>query len=432
MSSSLGYECKDGVTAKLYAGDLVYSCDVLDSLKHNMSISTFELVVPASASFQDASKTIDRVADILKARCNIKRFKVQLTDWTAKIYLLATLAHGHAGENLEDVWITGGDREAVSMGEAYMLQKYLERNRTLSRLAIGLRSDPGSLQLLSNLSDCSSVVHLHLEVWPCGRVQELGALIGKCSFVASLCIHLCLGQTLDDVGAFFIGVAKMPRLTWLEIILDDNISPLIVDAIGSLVVQRGTLEHFSICLSSTPNARCCLQNWVGLGVALRSVKGVILELRSENAFHAVLPHLQSCESLELPCRSNSLARFGLTGSILSRLPKLRVIDYGGHPHGNEDAFLDMIKASDSITNVRFVTFERGTTASNLAKIRSFGNINRVFGTGLVGFNPTDLWTRILSKIDDDSARATLLYRLLLEKPELVMQRAIRFSRNTRE
>lgn len=79
-------------------------------------------------------------------------------------------------------------------------------------------------------------------------------------------------------------------------------------------------------------------------------------------------------------------------------------------------------ASDSITNARIIGGI--TTAMRmLNKVNSFCIINRVFGgTSLVGFDPkTDLWTRILSKIGfirDSDARATFLYRLLLEKARI--------------
>lgn len=79
--------------------------------------------------------------------------------------------------------------------------------------------------------------------------------------------------------------------------------------------------------------------------------------------------------------------------------------------------LESIQLSESITTV-YVT---GAKSSAFAKkADSFCTLNKVFGTKLVGFGPTVLWTRVLSKIQDDSAKATFLYRLLQEKPELIV------------
>lgn len=115
--------------------------------------------------------------------------------------------------------------------------------------------------------------------------------------------------------------------------------------------------------------------------------------------------------------------------LISRLPNLRdvVVSWGGGAVTNTSYSDSMLRddivnmASDSITNARIIGGI--TTAMRmLNKVNSFCIINRVFGgTSLVGFDPkTDLWTRILSKISNEEARATQLYRLLREKPDVVI------------
>lgn len=165
------------------------------------------------------------------------------------------------------------------------------------------------------------------------------------------------------------------------------------------------------------------ESWLRLGSALRSVQSVSLAVPSRDTLLAVLPHLQSCQSLSL-LRLNNLDRFQPVGSAVSRLPNLRDLflfyydfDFGVRTTkcGQYDV-LNMITSSNSIENVQF----RGTLPSAFqGRIDSFCILNRVFGTTLVGFEPTDLWTRVLSKIGDCSARSILLYRLLCEKPELI-------------
>lgn len=54
------------------------------------------------------------------------------------------------------------------------------------------------------------------------------------------------------------------------------------------------------------------------------------------------------------------------------------------------------------------------------QVNAFCILNRVLASDLVGYGPTELWIRIFSKIRNASARATFLFRLLREKPELIV------------
>ena len=86
-----------------------------------------------------------------------------------------------------------------------------------------------------------------------------------------------------------------------------------------------------------------------------------------------------------------------------------------------DGFLEMVKTSRTITKA---TLKGGPSSREVQSfgdgVTSFCILNRVFGTNLIGFEPTELWMRVLTKIRDDSARATFLFRLLREKPALLL------------
>ena len=84
-----------------------------------------------------------------------------------------------------------------------------------------------------------------------------------------------------------------------------------------------------------------------------------------------------------------------------------------------DPFLEMVKTSRSITKAT-LNDNVGEVEPFQDEVNSFCVLNRVFGTNLIGFEPTELWTRVYTKIRDDSARATFLFRLLREKPELLI------------
>lgn len=186
------------------------------------------------------------------------------------------------------------------------------------------------------------------------------------------------------------------------------------DSIRYLVIQGGCLEHFALCtLSTSSYGDLC---WSNLGLALRSVRTV--SLCPGDAGLDALPHLESCESLTLAIFGGSFRRIG---SIPSCLPNLRtvVVDATIRATDGESfqqAFLDMIKSSNSITKAGL----KGTfkNSSFQDRVDSFCIVNKVLGTNLLGFSPSELWTRILSKMCDDSARTDFLYRLLREKPEL--------------
>lgn len=112
--------------------------------------------------------------------------------------------------------------------------------------------------------------------------------------------------------------------------------------------------------------------------------------------------------------------------MLSRLPNLKTLSIVGRhvvfntdPEFNMDDFLDIIKLNNSVTKAVF-NLKSWTRPRFQDEVDSFCILNKVFGTNLMRFGPTDLWTLILSKVMDDSALENLLFRLLREKPELVV------------
>lgn len=149
------------------------------------------------------------------------------------------------------------------------------------------------------------------------------------------------------------------------------------------------------------------------------------------ALSMVLSKLQYCEVLELSL-SSPLESFISVGSNLSALPNLRglvlgnISNIGGR---NQTAILDMIKSSNSIGKAHVQNSTMPSTFQD--QLGSFCILNRVFGTNLIGSGPTDAWTRVISKIRDASAKATLLYRLLGEKPELIVGITVSHQTRTR-
>lgn len=154
----------------------------------------------------------------------------------------------------------------------------------------------------------------------------------------------------------------------------------------------------------------CSENWLSLGVALRYVKNVSLDTLDFTIMALTLQQLQSCESLVLPVTDG----FELIELIVSRLPKLRTITIYpryGHREAFERLCLDMVKSRDSITNI-VIEIPDVMAVQNHSlqgevdlfirdEVIPFCLLNRVFRTDLICFGPTDLWTRILSKIDDE-------------------------------
>lgn len=129
---------------------------------------------------------------------------------------------------------------------------------------------------------------------------------------------------------------------------------------------------------------------------------------SNEALPKVLPQLHSCECLKLRLLTVSADSF--LGSTISSLPNLKsaFIASDEDPESIHDAFLDLVKSSHSITKV--VLKLAAANPSFLDNVDSLCLINQAFGTALVGLEPSELWTRILYKTRDGSARANFLYR----------------------
>lgn len=89
--------------------------------------------------------------------------------------------------------------------------------------------------------------------------------------------------------------------------------------------------------------------------------------------------------------------------------------FGALPDGFNDDFLNMIMASNSITTV----VVRESARSLQVEVIAFCLLNAEFSSAR-SIGSSELWARILTKIQDGQARATFLYRLLRETPDWIV------------
>lgn len=268
--------------------------------------------------------------------------------------------------------------------------------------------------------------------WRDENLAELGERLAQCSSIASLGVDLYRNappfdeETRAVVKRFFEeGIANMRSLTHVDLSFGRGIViPLwLLDAVITFAHNRGrTLDHFAIDINHHPrrSRKNYEERWRALGFALETVKSLALSHVGQAALSMVLPQLKSCESLHL----SGYANVKLLGPILLRFPTLRTFIlltwYGNEPE-LFDSFLDVIKASNSITKAVLEAKRRVQEPPNFrVEVESYCLLNKVFGTTLIGYDPTDLWAGIVTKVPSDSARTNLLYRLLREKPELVI------------
>lgn len=427
MGDRYTYEYPDGTTGVLLPSN---RADLIANMKRDDTISGITIDF---SSTQPLRAFIDDVADLLKSNCKIKRVDARFffDDRRNELFFQA-LSTGQVGDNLESLTVTmiPGNvlRDDVEIG---LLESYLRRNQNLTHFDIPLHPGPAALRLISTLGSGSKVTRLGLSVSPdrwAGELRELGSRIGKCSSLASLELSVLSNISEAQSGFFWEGIAKMRRLSQLEICMLNRPrgahSPLVIDDIGQLVAQRGrSLEHFAFYCNDT--TLHCKEIFGALGSSLCSVKSVCLLIDTRESLHMMLPRLQSCESLEL--RGNfRRTSFGSTGSIVSCLPKLKTITIsrGGFTdvEGIKEDLLEMVKSSNSITKVVLIPDWWEAQLGIRGELECFCLLNKVFKTNLICFDPTDLWARVLSKIPGEQARATLLYHLLREKPELIVGR----------
>lgn len=284
-------------------------------------------------------------------------------------------------------------------------------------MAIKFQKGPAASRLLSTLAG-STIDELDIDVWSDDCLVELGTKLRQCNLIFSLKINLMyIHYRLDDIESFFReGIANMQSLTHLDIRCRSHakvFTPSTVNAIGSVA---SNLQHFAM---STPECQYKKCDWLGLGSALRSVKSISLQLqKSDEPLRVLLLQLQSCESLKLDF--HSLDTFQESCSIIAHLPtirRVRAVVVGKNHDDSEDwkrHFLVMITSSNSITDA--VLDPMGCQD----QVESRCIVNRVFNTCLIGFGPTELWTRVLDKVRDESTSQKFLFRLLREKPDLVL------------
>lgn len=391
---------EEGTKVKFYGSARNFSDDFTE-LKRRNNLSTILFQLPDDLCLQHRSKTIiDCLVDLLNTKQNIKHLEIG-SFWNptaallsmhcsvARAYLFEALVNGEAGDHLESLVITPSALVSDA-NDSVILGRYLRRNQNLQALHIAVRHSAPSLQLIATLPFITNVTRLGMYIWCEPWIHELGASLAQCSSVVSLEL-LLMGQ-FDADG---------------------------INAIATIVNQCQSLEHFAL-YSSVP-FEGCVDSWSGIGLALGSINSVSLKKISNAALLKMLPQLQCCESLDLELR-NVTERFGVCGHIISRLPNLRTVRISSHGDDElqetfQDECTEMIKSSYTISKVE-LKFETMNQAF-LHKVDSLCKINRVFGTTLVGFGPTALWTRVLFKFAGGSARANFLYRLLREKPELV-------------
>lgn len=411
--------------------------DKIEGLKLNNNLTTIIFYLRRQHGSKRETRLIDSLLDLLATNRSIKELHLDVHYSSPRQCLLEKLVNSPAGDNLESLQLNHGglsvDVSKASMlqlshgwrladfSKASMLERYVKRNRDLKQLTIGpLEESPAALQLCSAIAT-SSISHLNVHLHTVDWIHDLGTKLAQCSSISSLGVCLLSPHnTRPTMVESFLkeGIANMSTLRRLNLFLyDTRITSSIIDGIRSLVLQNGSLDHLSI--GSNKVLESCPENWLGLGSVLGSVKSLNLSLPYDSALHVMLPRLQGCESLELRLFSSLIE--GVTSTI-STLPTVRRIVITTRSRetiiASQNAFLDMVSSSRSITSAELEPRD-WTRPWFQAKVDSFCILNRVFGTSLVGFGPSELWTRIFSKIHNESARATFLFRLLCEKPDLI-------------
>lgn len=221
---------------------------------------------------------------------------------------------------------------------------------------------------------------------------EIGTRLGHCRSISSL--RLQIGEPFDfdealppGFDSFFrLGVAKMNRLTRLEIDLDEDevFDPLTIDAIGYAVAQLDALEHFTI-FNCGGDESVSNDDWSNLGTTIDFVKSLSLDLRGGCPTSAVLRRLQSCESLKIE-GDVVVDRSTLVGKILPSLPKLRTLtianicDSAEKRYGRSlgDALLDIIMSSNCIATIVLTDFQFKETIPTPSEVNAFCLLNRGF------------------------------------------------------
>lgn len=157
----------------------------IESLKVGKIISTILLPLPAECfSFEQYKNVIDRLVDLLKINRSIRNLRIGRwcsVNRQAKAYLLNALATGDAGDNVEYLWFYG----RVSENEAGQIERYLGRNRNLTRLYMGVANCLELLRLAPSIS-VSSVQELCFHVESGGGLRELGAALGQYGSILTL------------------------------------------------------------------------------------------------------------------------------------------------------------------------------------------------------------------------------------------------------
>lgn len=408
-------------------------------LKENNNISTIIYYLPSIRRYTTSRKckrSIHALADLLEANHNIKSLKCDSSykdDFRDTLF--ASLASGQAGDNLEYLKIRVDSSQTLRQHEMHLLAAYLKRNRNLKLFVLKriFLEGPAALQLLSALAN-SSVVKAQLGLtsdFAINMKRELDTVLAHCGSILTLTVVPPLLNEADarlTKSAFKGGLGSLTNLFRLKV--EDPgygaIKPWFVDAIASLIMQNDNLEHFAIRDEYSYGSPA--DKWKGLHVALRSVKSFKFQVR---AFMLVdlLPHLQCCESLELKGMGvESDSSFREIRRHLRGLPNLSscvvVTEIRYISENGQNCFVDMIKGCASISKVVLKPLvKQDAKAADepfRAKVESCCIVNRAFGTSLICFGATSLWTRILSKVQDESARSNFLFRLLRDKPECVV------------
>lgn len=397
--------------------------DRINCLKEDDKLSTIDFHAP----HEGVPKTvIDSLVGLLKSNHSIRTLLYYDTrEEPNRKYLLKTLADSHAGDNLDSlaVWWHLNSTDVGNLGS------YLRGNRNLQRLDICVNGPVEQHKFFEILAD-STVAHLSLDLQNLDaadeRVGEIVARFRQCNSISSL--RIAFSSTKYDATAAFVvmdGIAKMPCLKRLDIILEGRLpmSPLIIDAIGKIVVQREeTLEHFGINTPKVDFSVCTKDLWA-LGLALGTAKSVSVDIDTDWQWYLpVLSQLRSCESLGINVTWLG-AKLESVGSVISSLPKLRTVILEIDrklQEGFTNDLLNMIMASSSITTL---VLKGSHTIPITHEVSAFCLLNKEFSAGSTCFSSNDLWIRMLSKIRNGGvARATFVYRLLRDRPDLIVGR----------
>lgn len=197
----------------------------------------------------------------------------------------------------------------------------------------------------------------------------------------------------------------------------------LIDSILSLNLQHGSLQ--TLCMSNPEMLAFPRARWIAL-VSETLFRGTIVALnRDVTTFPSQGATHVECLKATYVYHHQTEADFSSVCSTVAQLPGVESVTtsflyLGALPEWAEDSFLEMVKASSSVLSQADLRTDTANSASSFKEqVVQYCVWNKVRSTMLGQAILSSEWPHVLSNIVRRSDGASLGYRLLGEKPDLM-------------